>query len=257
MARQVKKVVCEICGQEISASNYSKHLRRHENHPESFKQSYHLDHFDLFCKYCGKECKNKNSLVQHEIRCKCNPNKCNMDITPREGFNNKGRVAWNKGLTKEINDSIKKQSETFKKNEQLGLHTNKYNPMCDEKSRKKLSDTCLRKSKEGTWHTSLAKNMHINYKGTDLHGTWELKYAQYLDAKGVSWERCKDRFTYIFDDKTRYYTPDFYLVGLDKYIEIKGYATKKDYAKWTQFPKDKTLEVLMEKDLILLGIDLN
>ena len=27
------------------------------------------------CKYCGKECKNKNSLVQHEIRCKLNPNK--------------------------------------------------------------------------------------------------------------------------------------------------------------------------------------
>ena len=27
------------------------------------------------CKYCNKECKNKNSLAQHEIRCKDNPNK--------------------------------------------------------------------------------------------------------------------------------------------------------------------------------------
>lgn len=27
------------------------------------------------CQYCGKECKNKNSLSQHEIRCKLNPNK--------------------------------------------------------------------------------------------------------------------------------------------------------------------------------------
>ena len=26
------------------------------------------------CQYCGKECKNKNSLAQHEIRCN-NPNK--------------------------------------------------------------------------------------------------------------------------------------------------------------------------------------
>ena len=25
------------------------------------------------CKYCNKECKNKNSLAQHEIRCKENP----------------------------------------------------------------------------------------------------------------------------------------------------------------------------------------
>ena len=28
----------------------------------------------MVCKYCGKECKNQNSLSQHEIRCKENPN---------------------------------------------------------------------------------------------------------------------------------------------------------------------------------------
>lgn len=27
------------------------------------------------CKYCGKECKNLNSLKQHEIRCKENKNR--------------------------------------------------------------------------------------------------------------------------------------------------------------------------------------
>lgn len=31
------------------------------------------------CKYCLKVCKNKNSLVQHEIRCKENPNKINLE----------------------------------------------------------------------------------------------------------------------------------------------------------------------------------
>ena len=30
---------------------------------------------EFICKYCGKECKNKNSLAQHEIRCKQNPNR--------------------------------------------------------------------------------------------------------------------------------------------------------------------------------------
>lgn len=29
----------------------------------------------LHCKYCGRICKNKNSLVQHEIRCKQNPDR--------------------------------------------------------------------------------------------------------------------------------------------------------------------------------------
>lgn len=30
---------------------------------------------EFVCKYCGKVCKNQNSLTQHEIRCKQNPNK--------------------------------------------------------------------------------------------------------------------------------------------------------------------------------------
>ena len=29
----------------------------------------------LYCKYCSKECKNLNSLKQHECRCKENPNR--------------------------------------------------------------------------------------------------------------------------------------------------------------------------------------
>ena len=116
MARIVKKVICEYCGQEVSASNYSKHLRRHQNHPETFgKTIYHIDHDDLFCKFCGKECKNKKSLVQHEIRCKLNPNKISTTV---EGFNSVGREAWNKGLTKDTDKRVailaKHLSETTK-----------------------------------------------------------------------------------------------------------------------------------------------
>lgn len=32
---------------------------------------------EYICKYCGKVCKNKNSLIQHEIRCKENPDRIN------------------------------------------------------------------------------------------------------------------------------------------------------------------------------------
>lgn len=56
----------------------------------------------LYCKYCGKECKNKNSLIQHEIRCKENPNK----IDTSNSWNNKNRQVWNKGLTKETDERI-------------------------------------------------------------------------------------------------------------------------------------------------------
>lgn len=45
-----------------------------------------MDNF--ICKYCGKECKNKNSLAQHEIRCKMNPNKIKVTSNFSE-YNNK------------------------------------------------------------------------------------------------------------------------------------------------------------------------
>ena len=56
------KIKCELCGQEISKSNYIKHLRRHENHPETFKEkSYALNHDGLICQFCGKkQRRNKN-----------------------------------------------------------------------------------------------------------------------------------------------------------------------------------------------------
>lgn len=106
------KEICKYCGREISKQNMSKHVRSHENgnfDKYTSKTNYHLDHDDLFCKFCGKECKNRNSLVQHEIRCKKNSNKINTII---KGFNDKGniRFAWNKGLTKETDERVLKHS---------------------------------------------------------------------------------------------------------------------------------------------------
>ena len=96
--------------------------------------------------------------------------------------------------------------------------------------------------------------MHYNYNGIDLHGTWELKYAQYLDKNNIKWNRCKEQFDYFYDGKNRKYTPDFYLIESDEYIEIKGFKTDKDSAKWKQFPKDKILKVLLKEDLQVLNI---
>ena len=68
------KIICEECGLEISKSNYTKHLRRHKLHPETFKKET-LDNF--VCDYCGKVWKNKNSLVVHRRACKLNPERIN------------------------------------------------------------------------------------------------------------------------------------------------------------------------------------
>lgn len=57
------------------------------------------------CKYCGKICKNANSLRNHERLCKLNPN--HQEHT---GF----KYGWTKGLTKETNDGLKHISESLK-----------------------------------------------------------------------------------------------------------------------------------------------
>ena len=119
---------------------------------------------------------------------------------------------------------------------------------------KRISKTVNEKVANGSWHTSLAKHMHIDYNGVDMHGNWELKYAIYLDASDIKWIKCKDSFSYEYQEKLRKYTPDFYLIDTGEYIEIKGYMTEKDDAKWSQFPEDKTLIVLMKEELIQLGI---
>ena len=256
--RKVTKLVCPLCKQEISKSNFTKHQRRHENHPETFldKEVYHLDHEGLNCKYCGKLCKNKNSLVQHEIRCGKNPS-ARKTYREIKGFNNKGRAAWNKGLTKETDERVAKGSITYQQNKALGKHkdtTGENNVSKRPDVVNKISLTCLDKSKNGTWHKSLAKNMHYNYNGIDLDGKWELYYAIYLDSNNINWERCNKRFKYIFEDSIHYYTPDFYIIDTDEYIEIKGYETAKDRVKWNQFPKELKLIILKEKDLKELDI---
>ena len=96
--------------------------------------------------------------------------------------------------------------------------------------------------------------MHHNYNGVDLHGSWELKYAKHLDSNNILWERCNTVFKYVFEGKERQYKPDFFLPDTNEYVEIKGYVTPKDQAKWEQFPKDITLKVLMKQDLKKLNI---
>lgn len=101
----MKRITCELCGAEITVCNFSKHMRRHENHPETFDESkYRLNHEGLNCQFCNKLCESRIGLSNHERACGENPNR--YTFKPRNGFNNKGRIAWNKGLTKETDERI-------------------------------------------------------------------------------------------------------------------------------------------------------
>lgn len=210
----------------------------------------------LKCKYCQKECKNKKSLIQHEIRCKYNPNrilsyfmdkenqKKLINLRKEKGFQNQYSKAKTLGLPKPICSN-----ETKKK---LSIAVINRPKEFTQAIGQKISQTIRKKVEHGEWHTSLSKKMHYNYKGEDLHGKWELAYAKWLDKQNIKWIRNKKQFNYIFENKQHKYTPDFYLPQTNEYIEIKGYETDKDRAKWIQFPE--TLKILKFKDLKQLNI---
>ena len=237
------------------------------------------------CKYCGKDIRPCN-IERHELACENRSQKqremrsleetfkvvdgkyecpvCHVLFSKRgirghywRAYTEDGRAFGEAALTRPH-----KPSNQYIKAKELGLPK----PEVSKETRQKLSEKNLQRSLNwhiengkkvsatirekvaaGEWHTSLAKRMHYSYKGEDLHGKWELAYAMFLDQKNIPWKRCKDKFAYEFEGKLRFYTPDFYLPETKEYVEIKGYKTKKDDAKWSQFPH--TLVVLRGREL--------
>lgn len=221
---------------------------------------------DLFCQYCGKQCKNLNSLKQHEIRCKKNTNAISVSGN-KHGKNNlyeyilkvkSGEITtWNKGLTKDTDERVKKYGET---------HHNKYingeiknwckglTKETDERIKKyasKISETIASKIEDSDWHCQNRKR--IEYKDDVFDSDWEFEFVKFLDIHNIKWMRKISPFIYIYENSEHRYFPDLYLPDYDLYVEIKGYCTEKDKAKWDQF--DKKLDIYFLRDLKELDID--
>lgn len=69
---------------------------------------------NLFCEFCGKQCKSLNSLNQHSTRCKENPN--------RKSYNHLGKYSseHRKGKTKDTCEEIARQRDTMLKKYEEG-----------------------------------------------------------------------------------------------------------------------------------------
>jgi hypothetical protein len=125
-----------------------------------------------------------------------------------------------------------------------------------QETKNKISDAIKQKVKDGKWHYSFSKTRTFLYTskfaGTiKLLGSWELKFAEYLDSNNIKWRRPTETFRYEYHELKKgygYYTPDFYLIDYDLWIEIKGYEHEKDRAKWKYFPHK--LKILKGKELV-------
>ena len=198
------------------------------------------------CKYCERECKNLNSLKQHEIRCKENPDKIDISNSCINIINyNKHILDGDKNVTPKRNQ--------YTKAEYYGLEK----PVVSDITRKKLSisaknqiwDDCRRKKLSERMIQAVIDNPE-SYSSSNVNGrikkcvyndqifdsNWEVIVAKFLDKNNIKWIRPLNGFEYIWNNSIHIYYPDFYLTDYNLYIEVKGYIRDRDLFKWKTIP---------------------
>lgn len=128
----------------------------------------------------------------------------------------------------------------------------------DDNFKDKRRIEMLNRYKNG-WESTAGRTKKIEYHSpiaglVKVDGSWELKVCKYFDENKINWLRNKKRFDYIDKDlKKRTYCPDFYLVDIDTYIEVKGYKTELDEYKWKFFNNKLEIwdkNILKEKNIL-------
>ena len=72
--------------------------------------------------------------------------------------------------------------------------------------------------------------------GVKCQGQWEDDFYTWALAQGLTPTRVEQGFPYIWNGREHTYFPDFYIETLNVYVEVKGYETERDRAKWLHFP---------------------
>lgn len=216
------RVSCTNCHKETSLLNINNHYNACIKKDEFTKKSCPGD---LKCRFCGKEYLKYKLFLNHEKTCTHNPNR--IEKTERKNVSNQ-----------------------YIKAKKLGLPS----PEISEETRYKLSLTRSKKTTEQRKRTSDAMKLAVknnpdsysknnvsgrvkivNYNGINLKGAWELKTAQWLDSLNIIWINETNPHDYFWNEGWHKYFPDFFLPDYNSYIEVKGYKTDRDDAKWNQF----------------------
>lgn len=164
------------------------------------------------------------------------------------------RRAWNKGYY--LSPEYRKKISSALKGRSTGRAGS---PEKEIARRRKISDSMKKNPKCGGLREGSGRGKKVWYESeiagrVYLRSTYELEYARWLDKNSIKWKQNLIKFPYLYNEKTHYYYPDFYLYDNDEYVEVKGFTTEKDLAKWKEFPYK--LRILMRSDLKLLGCNI-
>ena len=176
------------------------------------------------CKFCDKESKSKNANTQHELRCKSNPNR--IIVKPSYGMlGKKGANQYTYGaeMSNETKEKIRAASEA-----QIWTIERRNN-------HRAAMQQAVIKHPEAYNSSNRGRTKQVIVDGIKLQGQWEVDFYLWAKESGLDPQRPTTAFKYIWNGE-RWYHPDFYIPSKNLYVEVKGYETDRDRAKWDQFP---------------------
>lgn len=194
----------------------------------------------FICQFCSKECKNRNSHSNHERLCPKNVNRVYKSATI-------GRVAWNKGLTKDTDDRVAKYAATLKE-------TGNLSGKCADPEKEKLRIQRIKEGcknnggyRENAGRSKKFKILDSFGNKVCLQSTYELKCSEVLNELGIKWIRPR----FLPYDNRKYFA-DFYLVDYQIYLDPKNsYKAKLDAEKISKVIKQNNVKlfVLLEHQI--------
>lgn len=210
------------------------------------------------CQYCDKPAKSKNSKSQHELRCKHNPDHISLQYLTQRGPIGQGIIeptpcefCGKTHTTKSSlnnhrircpqnpNRRIQAMTESGKEKSRLANEAKSKRIWSDPEFRKRHQDSmrqAVENNPESYTSSNRGRTKQIEYDGIKFQGQWELDFYKWAKDQGLDPKRPNKGFSYQWNGQRKYF-PDFYIDSLDSYVEVKGYETDRDRAKWNQFPE--------------------
>jgi hypothetical protein len=220
----------------------------------------------MICQYCSKPAKSLNSKIQHEIRCVNNPTRLDMSYN-KFNFKNptilptpcihcekiyETKIALSNHVRrcpKNPNRIMEVLTETGRaKIKQTTIEQNKrqwQDTPTREKHRQSMRQA-VENNPESYTSSNRGRTKQIIVDGIKLQGQWEVDFYLWAKENGLDPKRPNKSFTYEWNG-TRTYFPDFYIESKDLYVEVKGYETDRDRAKWLHFPEK--LRIIKEAEI--------
>jgi len=255
-----KKTMCDLCDREISlymldrhrASCVKKTKRRDPCRIDEISKK--LENGMYSCNLCAKSYTFAGIATHYWLR--HGDGQQHLHTLVRNAVAAKaGKAAWNKGLTVESDDRVRKMHATRRERSQSGHYKGTRGRSHTSATKEKLSAARARFLNEqgngGFKRVKWYRTVDSFGNACSLRGSWEVKVADWLTLQNVPWTR-RHYICYVDNEIVRTYAPDFFIPSDSTIIEVKGYYSDRDKRKMqlvtTQHPSLR-IRILMKKEI--------